>query len=40
VRYRPRRSGASKHTGSAAHVARTALRMLRAILAKRFEPRR
>ena len=38
VRYGRRRSGASKHTGSAWPVVRTALRMLRAILAKRLEP--
>ncbi|HEX6883994.1 MAG TPA: glycosyltransferase family 2 protein [Planctomycetota bacterium] len=37
VRYGSRTSGASKHTGSAGPVLRTALRMLRAILAKRLE---
>ena len=37
VRYGPRTSGASKHTGSAGPVLRTALRMLRAILTKRLE---
>jgi glycosyltransferase involved in cell wall biosynthesis len=39
VSYRPRTSGASKHTGSAWPVVRTALRMGRAILAKRLTPR-
>jgi glycosyltransferase involved in cell wall biosynthesis len=37
VRYGPRTSGVSKHTGSAGPVLRTALRMLRAILAKRLQ---
>jgi glycosyltransferase involved in cell wall biosynthesis len=36
VRYGARSSGASKHTGSAWAVARTSLRMLRAILARRL----
>lgn len=40
VRYGTRTSGASKHTGSAGPVLRTALRMLRAILAKRLAPLR
>lgn len=40
VRYGRRRSGASKHTGSAWPVVRTALGMLRSILAKRLEPLR
>lgn len=35
VRYRPRRGGASKHSGSPVAVLRTAARMLRAILAQR-----
>jgi len=38
VRYRPRTSGESKHTGSGWSTLRTAARMLRAILAKRLEP--
>jgi glycosyltransferase involved in cell wall biosynthesis len=37
VRYGARAGGESKHTGSAGAVARTAARMLGAILAKRFE---
>jgi len=38
VRYLARTGGESKHTGSTLAAARTALRMLRAILVKRFEP--
>ena len=39
VRYGQRASGASKHTGSLASVVRTALRMLRAIIAQRLASR-
>ena len=35
VRYLPRLGGESKHTGGLRPAARTALRMLRAVLAKR-----